>query len=53
MVIVSDPESPVRRMLSVSGIDVSVAIFATREEALAVLLGERCETQHRLPTTQR
>jgi anti-anti-sigma factor len=45
MAIVSDPESPVRRMLSVSGVDVDVAIVATPEEALAVLARERVRDQ--------
>jgi anti-anti-sigma factor len=45
MAIVSPPESPVRRMLTLSGIEVSVAILDTREEAAAVLANERARDQ--------
>lgn len=41
MAIVSTPESPVRKVLSLSGIAVVLAIFDTREEAAAVLASER------------
>jgi anti-sigma B factor antagonist len=41
LVVVTGRDSPVQKMLSLTGIDLSIRVFATREEAVAWLGSER------------